>query len=81
MAVIEVKDRAGGVRADASHRLFTPSSARTSGTGIGLSLSRSLAFQNQGSLDYEPIEGGSIFRLAFPIADDEPQTPDPTDSQ
>ena len=72
MAVLEVKDRAGGVRADAEDRLFTPHKSATS-TGLGLSLSRSLALQNQGSLGYEPVEGGSIFRLVFPLADEEPQ--------
>ena len=72
MAVLEVKDRAGGVRADAEDRLFTPYKSATS-TGLGLSLSRSLAIQNQGSLEYEPVEGGSIFRLVFPLADEESQ--------
>lgn len=72
LAVLEVKDRAGGVRADAVDRLFTPS-ANARSTGLGLSLSRGLAIQNQGSLEYEPVEGGSIFRLVFPFADEELQ--------
>jgi signal transduction histidine kinase len=71
MAVLEVKDKAGGVPVDAAHRLFTMSSTGTGSTGLGLSLSRSLATQNEGSLEYEPVEGGSIFRLAFPIADED----------
>lgn len=79
MAVLEVKDRAGGVPADAAHRLFTTSFTRTGGTGLGLSISRSLALQNEGSLEYEPVEGGSIFRLAFPIADEELQAADLAD--
>jgi len=71
MAVLEVTDRAGGVPADAAYKLFTPSFTRTGGTGLGLSISRSLALQNEGSLEYEPVAGGSIFRLVFPLADDE----------
>jgi signal transduction histidine kinase len=71
MAVLEVKDRAGGVRADAEDALFTPSRSARS-TGLGLSLSRSLAVQNQGSLEYEPVAGGSIFRLVFPLFEEEP---------
>jgi signal transduction histidine kinase len=73
MAVLEVKDRAGGVPADAVPRLFTPYTS-TGSTGLGLSLSRSLAIQNQGSLEYEPVHGGSIFRLVFPIAEEESQS-------
>ncbi len=79
MAVLEVKDRAGGVPPEAAHRLFTPSWTRTGSTGLGLSLSRSLALQNEGSLEYEPIEGGSIFRLAFPIADEDVPAADPAE--
>jgi len=79
LAVLEVKDRAGGVPADAAHRLFTPSFTRTGSTGLGLSISRSLALQNEGSLEYEPVEGGSIFRLVFPLVDEDPQAADPAD--
>ncbi len=69
-AILEVKDNAGGVPAAAARRLFTPRYSQTGGTGLGLYLSRSLAVQNGGRLEYLPVEGGSLFRLSFPIAAD-----------
>jgi signal transduction histidine kinase len=60
MAVLEVRDAAGGVTAEASQHLFSGSS------GLGLYLSRSLALQNGGTLEYRPADDGSIFVLAFP---------------
>ncbi len=65
-AIIDVKDNAGGVTPAASRRLFAPRYSETGGTGLGLYLSRSLAVQNGGTLEYVPVRGGSVFRLAFP---------------
>lgn len=69
-AILEVKDNAGGISAAAAHRLFTPRYSRTGGTGLGLYLSRSLAGQNGGALEYLPVDGGSVFRLSFPVAEE-----------
>ena len=68
-AVLQVRDNAGGVTPAASRRLFAPRFSQTGGTGLGLYLSRSLAEQNGGSLEYAPADGGSIFRLSFPAVD------------
>ena len=65
-AVLQVKDNAGGVPSSAARRLFAPRFSQTGGTGLGLYLSRSFAQQNGGSLEYAPVDGGSIFRLSFP---------------
>ena len=67
-SILEVKDNAGGVTPAAARRLFAPRYSETRGTGLGLYLSRSLATQNGGSLEYVPTKGGSVFRLTFPAA-------------
>ncbi|MGA2612291.1 MAG: ATP-binding protein [Spirochaetia bacterium] len=69
-AVLEVKDNAGGITPAASRRLFAPRYSGTGGTGLGLYLSRSLAAQNGGTLEYVAVQGGSVFRLAFPAVAD-----------
>ena len=68
LAVIEVRDSAGGVDEGIRHELFSPSPSAAGGSGLGLYLSRSLALSNQGSLDYRPIDGGSLFCLSLPAA-------------
>ena len=65
LAVFEVRDSAGGVD-DIRHDLFSLSSPGAGGRGLGLYLSRSLALSNQGSLDYQPVDGGSLFTLSLP---------------
>jgi two-component system sensor histidine kinase PilS (NtrC family) len=70
-AVIEVRDMAGGVPDDQEHRLFTPSFSGSGSTGLGLYLSRNLASANGGSLEYQPLDGGSVFRLVFPAEEGE----------
>jgi signal transduction histidine kinase len=66
-AVIEVRDRAGGVAESVRHGIFLPPPASgNGGSGLGLYLSRSLALANGGSLTYQPLEGGSAFLLVLP---------------
>jgi len=69
-AVLEVSDRAGGVPIDAEQDLFSVGSSRSASTGLGLYLARGLAQANGGFLEYLPLDGGSLFRLTFPLADD-----------
>ena len=66
-AVIEVEDNAGGIPPDAAARLFTVGSSSTGGTGVGLYIARSLAERCGGTLIHVPLEGGSCFRLSFPL--------------
>ena len=70
-AVIEVRDRAGGVPEELRARLFTASASGSGSTGLGLYLSRSLAEANAGRLEYLPVPGGSVFRLTLPVEDPE----------
>jgi signal transduction histidine kinase len=67
-AVMEVADSAGGMDESIRSALFSPSLSGSGGTGYGLYLSRNLALSNQGSLDYRPVEGGSVFVLSLPAA-------------
>jgi signal transduction histidine kinase len=68
-AVIEVRDAAGGVDERLRHTLFTPSFSGKGGTGLGLYLARNLALANGGTLDYRPLDGGSVFILGLPGVD------------
>jgi signal transduction histidine kinase len=72
LAVVEVRDNAGGVPAEAAALLFTAGSSSTGSTGVGLYIARSLAERGGGTLTHAPIEGGSCFSLCFPLADREP---------
>jgi signal transduction histidine kinase len=65
-AVIEVEDSGGGVPAEVVPRLFSPIATGAGGAGVGLYLARSLAERNGGGIEYEPVAGGSIFRLTLP---------------
>ena len=67
LAVIEVRDAAGGVRGDLRYRLFSPSVSGSGSTGLGLYLARNLALANGGNIDYLPLDGGSSFRLTLPL--------------
>jgi signal transduction histidine kinase len=65
--VVDVIDNAGGVPEQAAGKLFQINPAST-GTGLGLYISRSLAERSGGTLVYEPRPGGSCFRLTLPVA-------------
>jgi nitrogen-specific signal transduction histidine kinase len=70
-ALLTVEDNAGGVPAAMVDGLFSIASSGNGSTGLGLYLSRSLAVSNDGTLDYQGTDGGSIFTLAFPVAEEE----------
>ncbi len=68
-AILEVRDSAGGIPESVRHKLFSPAASARGSTGLGLYLSRNLALANGGTLDYQPLEGGSAFRLSLPLAE------------
>ncbi len=68
LAVIDVRDTAGGISPEVAALLFSPGASSTGSTGVGLYLARSLAERGGGTLGYAPLDGGSSFSLCFPLA-------------
>ena len=66
-SMIEVLDRGQGVSREDQKHLFEPFfTTESSGTGLGLYISRELCEANQANLNYLPREGGgSCFRVTF----------------
>jgi two-component system sensor kinase FixL len=66
--IVEIVDRGAGVPAELVSRIFDPfCTTKTTGTGLGLPISRTIAEAHQGKLSYEPAEGGgSRFILMLP---------------
>ena len=64
---LNVIDRGPGVADDKLPKLFEPFfTTESSGTGLGLYISRELCEANQARLNYQPEpEGGSCFRISF----------------
>jgi two-component system OmpR family sensor kinase len=72
--VLEVEDRGSGIDTSERERIFDrffrgSSAAGTHGLGLGLSLVAEVARWHGGSASvHEGSEGGSLFRVAFPLA-------------
>jgi two-component system nitrogen regulation sensor histidine kinase NtrY len=66
-AVISVKDNGAGIDADALEKIFIPFfSTKKSGSGIGLSLSKQIMRQHEGSITVKSTLGeGTEFLLRF----------------
>lgn len=64
---IDILDHGPGIPPDVAEHIFEPFyTTATSGTGLGLYISRELAEANQAHLNYEPVAtGGSCFRITF----------------
>ncbi len=67
---LEIQDDGPGLAAGARHQLFNPfaTTKGTSGTGLGLAVSRRLARAMGGDLQYVPLERGTGWRLTLPKA-------------
>ncbi|MDU1892900.1 MAG: two-component regulator propeller domain-containing protein [Dysgonomonas sp.] len=72
--ILEIRDSGVGIPQDQLEDIFTPfyqvaqNKHSSSGTGLGLSLSKSIIEMHDGVVWAEsPIEGGAIFRCIFPI--------------
>ncbi|WP_326537131.1 ATP-binding response regulator [Pseudorhodoferax sp.] len=68
---LRVADTGPGVPAAARERLFEPfftTKAAGFGTGLGLSVSRSIVREHGGDLVLEPRDGGAVFRMSLPIS-------------
>ncbi|MDY6980098.1 MAG: ATP-binding protein [Pseudomonadota bacterium] len=64
---IDIVDHGPGIPPEVAEHIFEPFyTTATSGTGLGLYISRELAEANQAHLNYEPVAtGGSCFRITF----------------
>ncbi len=68
LAEIWVEDNGAGVPAELGARLFEPFvSAKPSGVGMGLSISRKIARAHGGDLELAPSEAGATFVLTLPL--------------
>jgi PAS domain S-box-containing protein len=68
---LRVADTGPGVRGEAREKIFEPfftTKAAGLGTGLGLSVSRSIVREHGGDLALEDREGGASFRMSLPIS-------------
>lgn len=68
---LRVSDNGPGVPPELRPRLFEPfftTKAEGAGTGLGLSVSRSMVREHGGDLVLERADGGAAFRLSLPIS-------------
>ncbi|WP_430896824.1 MULTISPECIES: sensor histidine kinase [unclassified Paraflavitalea] len=67
--IIEVEDNGEGIPAHTRDRIFTPNfTTKTSGTGLGLAMSKGIVENAQGSIWFETHEGeGTVFFVKLPI--------------
>ena len=66
---ISIKDNGEGIPADMQSKIFTPNfTTKTSGTGLGLAMSKSIVEQAQGDIWFETEEGkGTTFFVQLPV--------------
>ncbi len=67
--IITVQDNGEGIPADMQSKIFTPNfTTKTSGTGLGLAMCKSIVEQAQGHIWFETEEGvGTTFFVQLPI--------------
>jgi PAS domain S-box-containing protein len=70
---VRVRDNGCGVASDTADNLFQPFfTTKKDGTGMGLSISRSIIAAHHGRISFEPNTGpGATFFFTLPILDDE----------
>ncbi len=66
---ISIKDNGEGISAEARTKIFTPNfTTKTSGTGLGLAMCKSIIEQAQGEIWFETEEGkGTTFFVQLPV--------------
>ncbi len=67
--VISITDSGGGIPENMRNKIFTPNfTTKTSGTGLGLAMCKSIIEQARGDIWFETIEGsGTTFFVQFPL--------------
>lgn len=64
--ILSVEDNGSGITTDIKDKIFLPFfTTRSSGSGIGLTLSKSIMEAHQGYLNYKPLAEGSRFEMWF----------------
>lgn len=64
--LLSVEDNGTGIPTEIKDKIFLPFfTTRTSGSGIGLTLSKSIMEAHKGYLNYKPLEEGSRFEMWF----------------
>ncbi len=68
-AVLSVSDNGAGISPEAQEKLFTPYfTTKTSGTGLGLAMTRQMIEGWHGTISYETAEGvGTTFTIRLPV--------------
>jgi len=67
--IIKVTDSGEGIPADMYTKIFTPNfTTKSSGTGLGLAMSKTIVEQAKGKIWFETVEGdGTTFFVELPI--------------
>ncbi|HMO62861.1 MAG TPA: HAMP domain-containing sensor histidine kinase [Ferruginibacter sp.] len=67
--LVTVTDNGNGIPAEMQHKIFTPNfTTKTSGTGLGLAMSKSIVEQNKGAIWFDTQEGvGTSFYVELPL--------------
>jgi two-component system, NtrC family, nitrogen regulation sensor histidine kinase NtrY len=68
--IINIQDNGSGIPAEMRSKIFTPNfTTKTSGTGLGLAMSKGIVEKAHGDLWFETTEGkGTTFFIKFPMA-------------
>jgi len=69
--LICIKDNGSGIPQDMQSKIFTPNfTTKTSGTGLGLAMSKGIVEQAKGKIWFETMEGGgTTFFVELPLAE------------
>jgi nitrogen fixation/metabolism regulation signal transduction histidine kinase len=67
--IIQIRDNGEGIPAAMQSKIFTPNfTTKSSGTGLGLAMSRTIVEQARGSIWFETVEGaGTSFFVQLPV--------------
>src|SRR5690606_30602945 len=67
---INIKDNGEGISPDMQHKIFTPNfTTKSSGTGLGLAMCKSIVEQAHGHIWFETEQGkGTTFHVVLPVA-------------
>ena len=67
---INITDNGEGIPPDMQHKIFTPNfTTKSSGTGLGLAMCKSIVEQAHGHIWFETEQGkGTTFHVVLPVA-------------